>query len=551
MTMAVAFQRSEMLGRLAAETFDVVVIGGGITGVGVALDAASRGLSTALIERTDFGSGTSSKSSKLAHGGLRYLQQGEIGLVYGALRERQRLLHNAPHLVRTLPFLIPVMSKGGVVNRKVGWALGKAMWMYDLTGGARIGKFHRRLSAADTLKHLPTMPADRLAYGFLYYDATVDDARLCVTVARTAASHGAAVANYVSAVGVRAGAAGAPSVVTVEADGRRFDMRARVVVNAAGVWSDDIRALAEGTHPDSIRPAKGIHLTVPWDKVRNDIAVVIPVPGDKRSLFVVPWLPKPDGTFTFTYIGTTDTDYTGPIDDPECTPDDVTYVLKALNAAITTVVTPDDVVGAWAGLRPLVKAATSGRTADLSRRHKVTVGPTGVISVTGGKLTTYREMAEDTVDAVAKHLGRSARCRTGRLPLVGAQGFRPPDQHTADAHLALRYGNERATVDALIAGDPALGEPLVPGLPYLRAEAVYACTHEMALTLDDVLSRRTRARLQARDDSVAAAGSAAELVGGILGWTPDEQARQIEAYRRSVESERSAADLPVTSVLGP
>src|SRR5262249_22461611 len=325
----VPFDRGQMLRRLADEHFDVLVVGGGITGVGVALDAARRGLRTALVEKGDFASGTSSKSSKLVHGGLRYLQQGEARLVYEALAERHRLRNNAPHLVRVLPFLIPILTRDGVVNAKIARALGTAMWGYDLTGGLRIGKRHKRVSVAEALGYLPTMPAERLASAYLYYDARADDARLCLTVARTAAAHGAAVANYAAVTGLRKDGDGTITGVTVEVDGATVEVSAAVVVNATGVWSDDVRALDEGVHPRSIRPAKGIHIPLPWDKVRNEIAVVIPVPKDRRSLFVVPWGDQ-------TYVGTTDTDYDGPLDDPQCTADDVAYVLRALNHSITT-----------------------------------------------------------------------------------------------------------------------------------------------------------------------------------------------------------------------
>ncbi len=289
--MPASFQRDAMLERLAAEPFDVLVVGGGITGAGVALDAATRGLRTALVEADDFASGTSSKSSKLVHGGLRYLQQGDIRLVYDALHERQRLRNNAPHLVTLLPFMIPVLAKDGLVPRRVARALGSAMWMYDVTGGARIGKFHKRLDADEAFTHLPTMARERLAAGYLYFDATTDDARLVLTVARTAAEHGAAAANRCRVVALTKDGAGRVDGATVDAGDRQFDVRARVVVNAAGVWADELRTLEDGIDPDSIRPAKGVHITVPWEKVRNDIAVVIPVRGDKRSLFVVPWGP--------------------------------------------------------------------------------------------------------------------------------------------------------------------------------------------------------------------------------------------------------------------
>jgi glycerol-3-phosphate dehydrogenase len=531
----VAFDRAAMLARLANERFDLLVVGGGITGLGVALDAASRGLRTAVVERHDFASGTSSKSSKLVHGGLRYLQQGEIALVYEALAERQRLRRLAPHLVRVLPFMIPILSRDGVVNPKIARLLGASMWGYDLTGGVRIGKLHRRITTAEALGHLPTMPADRLAAAYLYFDARADDARLCLAVGRTAAAHGAAVANYTAVTGFVKGPDATVRGAVVEADGARFDVRADVVVNATGVWADDVRALDEESHPDSIRPAKGVHLTLPWAKVRNDIAVVIPVPKDRRSLFVVPW-------GDVSYVGTTDTDYEGPLDDPQCTAADIEYVLRALNHAITTRVTPGDVLGTWAGLRPLVKTAHSGRTADLSRRHRITTSPGRVITVTGGKLTTYRRMAADAVDVAVGLLDRTGRSRTKQLRLVGAEGYaEPPDGADAAAHLSGRYGGEAAAVESLLDADLGLAGPLVAGLPYLRAEAVFAVRHEMARTVDDVLSRRTRARLLARAASLAAAPGVADLVGPELGWDDTERRRQVDAYRASVAAEVAAA----------
>lgn len=536
------FDRADALRRLADDGADVLIVGGGVTGAGCALDAASRGLRTGLIERHDFASGTSSKSSKLVHGGLRYLQQGEVRLVYEALHERQRLLRNAPHLVSVLPFLIPMFTgKGGVLNPKLSRALGSAMWAYDLTGGLRIGKRHERISAEEAVAHMPTLRSDRLAASYLYYDAQADDARLTLALARTAAiDHGAAVANGTRLVGLDKDDSGRVVAARVTVDGRELTIRCRAVVNAGGVWADDVRALDEGTHPDSIRPAKGVHITVPWDLVRNGIAAVIPVPGDKRSVFVVPW-------GDLTYIGTTDTDYSGPIDDAHCTATDVAYLLRAINGAITGTITEADVVGTWAGLRPLVKSAASGRTADLSRRHQVAPSPSGVVSVTGGKLTTYREMAADAIDAVVATLPgtqprRVRRSRTSRLPLRGAAGYEAlkagADERTL--HLADRFGGEARTVLALIQGDPELGRTLVEGLPYLRAEAVYAARHEMARTVDDVLSRRTRARLMARDASDAAADDVGALLGAELGLT-DEQVRvQVEDYRRLLADERAA-----------
>jgi glycerol-3-phosphate dehydrogenase len=536
------FEREAMIQRLVGESFDVLVIGGGITGAGVALDAASRGFNTALVEAADFASGTSSKSSKLIHGGLRYLEQHQFRLVYQALRERKRLRSNAPHLVKILPFLLPILTKDGLFPRRVARALGLAMWLYDLTGGWRIGKLHKRLSTDEALARLPTLPADRVAGAYLYYDATVDDARLVLAVARSAAAHGAVVANRCRIAGFEHDANGRVVAATIDAVGHgEIHVRAAVVVNATGVWADDVRALEDGFDPDSIRPAKGVHITVPWSMVRNDIAAVIPVPGDKRSLFVVPWGDRPNGTFQHTYIGTTDTDYDGRLDDPPCTAEDINYVLGAVNAAITTKITPADITGVWAGLRPLVRAPKSARTADLSRHHKISTGAGGVIAIVGGKLTTYREMAEDTVDAVAKRLGRSAKCRTRSLPLLGADGFAEPRTGGREIRLADRYGTLRSSIDALIADDPALAEPLVPGLPYERAEAVYAVRHEMATTLTDVLARRTRAHLLDRSATLQAAPSVAALLAPELGWDADEQQRKIDDYGELVARERADA----------
>jgi glycerol-3-phosphate dehydrogenase len=557
------FERAANLRRLRDAKFDVLVIGGGITGCGVALDAASRGLRTALVERDDFASGTSSKSSKLVHGGLRYLQQGEVRLVYEALHERQRLRRNAPHLVKILPFLIPVfVGKDGVISKKLSRALGSAMWTYDLTGGARIGKIHQRISVDEALAHMPTLPRERMAPSYLYYDAQADDARLTLAIARTAViEHGAAVVNDTTVQAIIKDDRGRAAGAVVEADGEVFDVHARAVVNAGGVWADDVRALDEPQHPHSIRPAKGIHITVPWSKVRNDIAVVVPVPKDRRSVFVVPW-------GDLTYVGTTDTDYDGPVDDPQCTTDDIDYLLRALNFSVTTEITRADIVGTWAGLRPLVRDAGSERTADLSRNHKVMKSASGVITITGGKLTTYRKMSADTVNAVVETIGRdnlsgiALRTRTKRLPIRGADGYdllvgeaaTASDALKADAveHLANRYGGEARAVIAMVDRRPELAEPLVDGLPYLRAEALFAARYEMVRSLDDILGRRTRARLLGRDASADAAADVAALVADELGWDAAEQARQVETYRALVQHERDSADLPPTHlVTGP
>jgi len=544
-SQTVEFDRASMLRRLATEEFDVLVVGGGITGAGCALDAASRGLRTALVERDDFASGTSSKSSKLVHGGIRYLQQREFALVYEGLRERHLALENAPHLVRLLPFLIPIFAKDGLIDRRIARALGVAMWMYDITGGFRIRKKHQRINRDEAMAHMPTLRRDNVASAYLYYDARADDARLTLCIARTAAAQGAAVANYARVTGLLKDDTGSVRGARVDADGSEIEVRARVIINAAGVWSDDVRAYDEGVDPQSIRPAKGIHITVPWAKVRNDIAAIVPVPKDRRSVFVVPW-------GDFTYVGTTDTDYDGPLDDPQCTAADVEYLLGAVNRAIVEPIGLADVLSTWAGLRPLLREAGSERTADLSRRHAVRVSESGVITITGGKLTTYRRMAADTVDQATRVLDRRrTKCQTKRLKLLGAEGFEaPPDspEPSLHDHLAGRYGTEAAAVHELVESDPTLGEALVPGLPYLRAEAMHAVRKEMATSVDDVLSRRTRARLLARDASAAAATAVAELIAPELGWDAAETARQANAYRASVAHERGSAGLPETAL---
>lgn len=539
--------RSTGLLRLASDTFDVLVIGGGITGSGVALDAVTRGLSTALVERDDFASGTSSKSSKLIHGGLRYLQQGDIRLVYEALRERKRLHRNASHLVHVLPFMIPILSKNSVVSKKIARALGSAMWMYDLTGGWRIGKLHKRLNADEAFAHIPTMSRERFSSAYLYYDAEADDARLCVAVLRTAAQHGAVLANACTVVAIDTDVDSTKLITLVDKyTGDKIVARARTVVNASGVWADDIRELDEGTHPHTIRPAKGVHLTVPWDKVRNDIAVVIPVPGDKRSLFVIPWVSNGDGTYKYTYIGTTDTDFKGPVNDPQCTKDDIEYVLRALNAAVNTGVTQSDVTAVWSGLRPLVQTsdgeAVKGRTADLSRRHRVTTSPNGVVTVTGGKLTTYREMSQDAVDAVMQLLGSRRRCSTQRLSLRGSARF-SPTKNASDLvrHIESRYGTDANQIYALIESDPHLAAGLIEGLPYVKAEAIFAVTHEMATTLDDVLSRRTRSRLFDRRATIAQAGEVAALIAPLLNWDQTRVANETRAFIDDCAREDAAA----------
>lgn len=528
----------------------MLVVGGGVTGAGVALDAASRGYKTALVEKNDFASGTSSKSSKMVHGGLRYLQQREFRLVYENLAERQRLLQNAPHLVSPLPFLIPLFGRDGVVSKTLARSYSSALWLYDLTGGLRIGARHKRVTKDQALAHLPTLHTEHLVAGFIYFDARADDARLTLTLARTAAiEHGAVVANYTDVVRLTTDAKGKTTGAVVRpTDAAEFEVRASVVVNATGVWADDVRALDEGTHPRSIRPAKGIHVSVPADRLPCDIAAVIPVPKDRRSIFVVAW-PESD----LVYLGTTDTDYDGPLDDPACMPEDVDYLLEAANNVTTSHLTRKDVTGVWAGLRPLLAPPTKGghqseRTADLSRRHTVRTSEHGVVTVTGGKLTTYRKMAQDTVDAVTTLLDdtpKSRPCVTKTLKLIGATAAAkdPVIAARPHAHLYGRYGTESPAVLKIAEGRPELLDTVIEGLPYTGAEMLYAVREEMAQTLDDVLARRTRSSIQRAQPTMAAAHAAAALIAPELGWTKAEAAEQADRFIEAAEKELLTAGL--------
>jgi glycerol-3-phosphate dehydrogenase len=544
---------------LSEDRFDVLVVGGGITGAGVALDAAARGMRTALVEAADFASGTSSRSSKLVHGGLRYLQNGEVGLVYESLAERQRLLENAPHLVRPLPFLVPILGRDGAASPTVVRAVSSALWAYDLAGGLRIGRRHRRVSAVEAARRLPACRPDRLAAGFLYWDAQADDARLTLEVLRTAVlDYGAVACNRARVVELVSAPGGAirGARVVAEAPGQpgvteTLEVAARVVVNATGVWADRLagpRADGPGAAP-RLRPAKGVHLALRRDRVPCDAAVVVPVPGDRRSVFLIPF-------GDHVYLGTTDTDYDGDLEDPRCDAADVSYLLGALNALLTDPVSPADVTGTWAGLRPLLaddsaaprRRRPAERTADLSRRHSVTVSEAGLVTVTGGKLTTYRRMAADAVDQACRLLGgHPRRSPTRRLSLRGAALLRhvgasgPPvpglDRRTW-SHLLGRYGADARVLAAMLARRPELEEPLVPGTPYLGVEAVYAVRHEMATTLEDVLARRTRALLFEREATARAAPAVARLVGPELGWDEAETGRQLAAFDQSVARSR-------------
>jgi len=538
-----SFQRDRVLGALTTTTYDLVVVGAGMTGAGVALDAASRGLRVALIDRGDIGSGTSSKSSKMVHGGLRYLQQREFRLVYENLRERQRLLDNAPFLVRPLPFLVPLFGRNGVASKALVKGYSTALRIYDVSGGWRIGQRHRRVTREQALSHLPTLNADHLVAGFLYFDARGDDARVALALAKTASlDFGADVANYVRARDITHDASGNANAVVVqnELSDAPFTIATKAVVNATGVWADDLFTMAEHESSHRVTPAKGIHLSVPRDRLPADVAAVFNVAGDRRSIFVVPFEEAP-----FTYVGTTDTAYTGDFAEPHCTPEDVAYLLDAVNASTSSALTTNDVTGLWAGLRPLLAPvegkAVKERTADLSRRHRVTDSGDGVVHITGGKWTTYRKMAEDTVDALRPYSKNLPRTKTKSLRLHGVGDWRPSTP--LESHLYERFGEDASVLLEMIGTDESLAKCPIAGQPYVGAEFVFSVRHEMATSLVDLVTRRTRAHLHDARATLAAALSIAQLVAPELGWDATDVTSEVEAYRALVHREFEAAGI--------
>ncbi|MGF6885021.1 glycerol-3-phosphate dehydrogenase [Nocardia sp. GAS34] len=525
--------RAEQLARLDGGDFDIIVVGGGVTGAYTAMDAALRGFRVALLEKDDFASGTSSKSSKMIHGGLRYIEQGNLALVRHSLLERQRLRKNARHLVQRLPFLFPVLSHNGVFDRRLAAGFESLLWTYDLAGGWREGILHQKLTKNEVLSHCPTFKAEHLDGGFLYYDARADDARLTLALARTAAFHGATVLNGTRVAEVtRQG--GKVSGVVAEVGSRQVRARAGVVVLATGVWLRDWSGAGKDVEVPNIRPAKGVHIAVPWSKIRNDCTVTIPVPGRNRRATITRW-------GNTAYLGTTDEDYRGDLDDVNCTREERDFLLDGARTALNIDIEPQDVLGSIAGCRPLV-APPGGKTVELKRNHEVRTDPDGLVTVVGGKLTTARHMAEQTVDAAQAVLGRKGRCRTKSAYLLGAAGYDPEAIVASGglaSHLGERYGTEARFVTDILAQDPTLGRPIVEGLPYLEAEVVYAARHELARSVDDILSRRTRARIMARDASAASAERVGELLMKELDLPRSEVADQVAHYRLQTAHERA------------
>ena len=525
--------RRRDLAMLANGPLDVLVVGGGIVGSGAALDAATRGLRVGLVERDDIAVGTSSRSSRLVHGGLRYLEQYRFGLVREALRERSRLLHLAPHLVTIEPLLFPLF--GLPVATRVFYQAG--MTLYDILGARKDGGWHRHLSVAEVVDHAPAIRRERLRGGLLFHDGVEDDARYTLAVARSAREDGAAVVTRVQADSlIEDGGRVAGARVTDALDGQDFEIRARVVIDATGVWgADPASPLAGGS--TRLLPSRGAHLVVPRDRIPSDVGLTIRVPG--KVVFLVPW-PH------FWLIGTTDAPYDGPIERPTAGADEVDELLAAVNHVLDVDLGRDDVVGTYAGLRPLI-APSNGSTVTASREHRVVVEDNGLVRVSGGKYTTYRLMAEQTVDAALGVLSAQAGApvvgpsRTTSRRLVGAADRAVLDGLAADivrdaslapavaARLVARHGSEAPAVVALGRELGLLGR-LVDGEDHLEVEVAWAVRHELAFSIDDVLARRMRIVHELPDRAAGLAPRVAALLGAELGWDGARQAREVETF---------------------
>lgn len=529
--------RAERLRALSSEAFDVLIIGGGVTGAGAAHDAALRGLRVALVEREDFASGTSSRSSRLIHGGVRYLEHGHLGLVFESSIERMRLLRLAPHLVRPLAFTWPVYQ-GARVPR---WKLTAGLMLYDALALFRNVKSHRSFNARQVLEAEPHLRSEGLKGGACYYDAATDDARLTFANALGASEAGATVLNHASVreLVIEEGKARG-AVVVDHLSGQHLTVRARTLVNATGPWTDEIRRLeAHGEATPAVRGSKGVHIAVPRERLGNRHALTLLSPVDGRVMFVLP-------AERHAIIGTTETATRAHPAEVRASEADVAYLLASANAFFPEAkLVREDVVSAWAGIRPLVARgySGSGSAGSASREHLIDVSPSGVIAISGGKLTTYRVMARDVVNAVERQLDLPHRkSATETQPLPGGE-LRSVDaelqavlpevgQAEVAHHLVHAYGSRWRQVWRLTQEEASLARPLVEGLPYLRAEAAHGVTHEFVHTLADLLIRRLKVAFETRDQGAEAARAAAEVMAPRLGWDRAETQRQLDDYAR-------------------
>jgi glycerol-3-phosphate dehydrogenase len=536
--------RVDALAALERDSFDLAVVGGGITGAGVALDAASRGYSVALVEKSDYAAGTSSRSSKLIHGGLRYLQNFDLGLVREALLERSLLVRLAPHLVAPLPLLVPAFE-----GRRPDRLMGMGLNMYDAMSWRR-GRDedeewsparHRIIGGAETVEMAPALAGRDPSAAYLFYDCQTDDARLVLTVLAEAERFGAVCANACDAAGlVERGGRATGLLVRDTKSGGEFELTAANVVNATGVWADRLRPdeLYGEEEMPRIRPSRGTHVTLAREALPVEAGVIVPA-GGGRTIFALPWLGR-------TLAGTTDNDYDGGLEHVPPADEDVAYLLDALNAFFGTSLAPEHLTGAYAGVRPLISSGDPKKSVDISRRAELYETSSGLVTITGGKLTTWRRMAKMAVDRIVEREGREAPCRTHEIPLgepvdPGALPDAPEVDEESRRHLARRYGHAARQVMRLAAAAPDLGRRITPDLPDVLAEAAYAAGHEQARSLADVLLRRTRLGLL--DARRLASGAAegprlvARAMAGELDWDAARLELELAAWRDCVRAE--------------
>jgi glycerol-3-phosphate dehydrogenase len=535
-------QRDSAISQLGTEQFDILVIGGGVNGVGAALDAASRGLKVALIEAQDIAAGTSSRSSKLIHGGLRYLEQYDFKLVREALHERELMVSTlCPHLVKPVGFLFPLTEKF-----KERTYVGAGLALYDaLRGFQRAMPWHKHLSQKQINEIAPSLRHDLVTGAIKYFDAQVDDARHTMSVARTAARHGAIIATQVSADSLIREGKRVVGVNAVDlASGKKIAIKARATIMCAGVWSDQLHARFELTPGYNVTMSKGAHIVLPGSAIKSDAGIIVKTPIS--VLFLIPWGDK-------WIVGTTDTPYEGDRAEPCATKEDVQYILDQANRVLEPKLRADEIIGVYAGLRPLVANNKSATTTKLSREHTVDRPAAGFVSIAGGKYTTYRVMAKEVVDRAVIELRRlTQESVTEKLPLVGADGYFALEQQkeriaqesgldvATVTHLLNRHGSLISEILDLIKVQPQLASTLDADLPYIKAEIVYAASHEGARSVDDVVSRRTRLSFEAVNHGVHLADEIATLISPVLGWSAKERKESIAQYTELVEREIAA-----------
>ena len=535
-------QRESALTSLGSESFDVLVIGGGVNGVGAALDAATRGLKVALIESQDIAAGTSSRSSKLIHGGLRYLEQYDFKLVREALHERELLVSTlCPHLVKPVGFLFPLTEKF-----KERTYVGAGLALYDaLRGFQRALPWHKHLSQKQINEIAPSLRPDIILGAIKYFDAQVDDARHTLSVARTAARHGAVIATRVSAESlIRVGKSVTGVVAKDLVSGKTISIKAAVTVMCAGIWSDELHSKFDLKAGYDVTMSKGAHIVLPGSAIKSDAGIILKTPVS--VLFIIPWADK-------WIVGTTDTPYTGDRSEPFASREDVQYIVDQANRVLSPQINIDEIIGVYAGLRPLVSNKKNSLTTKLSREHTVDRPAPGFVSIAGGKYTTYRIMGRDVIDLAANELRKlTPESITDKLPLVGADGYfalvQQVDRLAADSglsvetitHLLNRYGSMISEILELVEETPSLSKKLAADLPYIKAEIYYAASHEGARSVDDVISRRTRIAFEAPNYGVELTESIAEIIAPVLGWSTRERKASVAAYESLVERELAA-----------